>query len=513
MKRKIQLKTGENMNNSYTVINLLKRAARLFPNSTVNGTITYSRMYDDVRKISMSLGKMGAGNGKRIAVADFNSIEFMEMLFACSLSGSIVYPINIKFPVSTAISTVREAGAEYLVASEPFLKAGFGEQFRPENIISLSENSKYVSFKSLLGSDMQEEDVNKGDNSYSILYTSGTTGSPKEIIYDNSRTVNGAMSILYQLGLFNSPAGLDSNDTILSLIPFYHIWSWGSAFHAAYLGSNLVLSGRYEPQNILGMIKKYHVTWLNAVPTMVYDLINNDVDENLNGLKMLIGGSPVNRGLTEKLRAKNIRFSTIYGGTDMLATAVSINKGKKVNWDYIRTTTHPVPMVNIKIMNEKGVEVETGNIGEVYVNSPWLPDGYLNRSKSPEYEKGWFRTGDVGTMDSSGGVRILDRSADVIKSGGEWIPTSIIESIISEIPGITNCAVIGVSDEKWGESPLAFIESNQDVDIQKIMEALEIQVKNGIINKWWIPKEFRSIKNIPLTSTGKIDKKALRNMP
>ncbi len=502
------------MNNGITVINLLRRASQLFPDRKVYGNmqLTYSELYSNVRKISDSLNKMGIGNGTVIAVADFNSIEFLELLFASSMAGAVIYPVNIKLPGAMGISTIRESGASYLFASDPFLQAGIGKDFGRDHIISMSGNNEYTPFSNLLKGNMHSEDVYKSGNEYSILFTSGTTGKPKEIMYTNTDTVNGAMSILYQLGLFDSPASLNHEDNIMSLIPFYHIWSWGSPFHAAYLGSNYVLSGRYDAENILKLIEKYSVTWINAVPTMVYDILAHDKNNTLNNLKMLIGGSSINRGLTEKLIGKNIKFSIIYGGTDMLATAISMPSGKNIDYDYIRTTVHPVPLANVSIRDSSGNDVGIGKMGEIFVNSPWLPGKYLNREKSPEYEHGWFRTGDMGIKDKYGGIKILDRISDVIKSGGEWIPTSILESIISEVPGVLNNAVIGIPDEKWGEKPVAYIQgSGKDMEIS-IKKILGGSADSGIINKWWIPVRFSFINEMPLTSVGKNDKKKLREM-
>ncbi|MEM0140185.1 MAG: AMP-binding protein [Ferroplasma sp.] len=501
------------MDNGFTIINLLKRASTLFPDKKVIGNVplTYSKMYSSVRKIAASFIKMGMGNGKAIAVADFNSIEFMELLFASSMAGSIIYPVNIKLPAAISINTIKESGAEYLFASDVFLKAGMGKGFKNDNIISMSDTDGYVPFKEFLKSDMFPEGGACSEDEYSILFTSGTTGSPKELLYTETQAFSGAMSILYQLGLFNSPASLNHSDKILSLIPFYHIWAWGSPFHAAFLGSDYILSGRYDALNILNLIEENGVTWLNAVPTMAYDLISNDSQGILNGIKMLIGGSPVNRGLATKLLDRNIKFSTIYGGTDMLAASISLANHDIVDYDYIRTTTHPVPTVNISIKDSSGRVLGPGKMGEIFVNSPWLPGKYINRKSSPEYRDGWLQTGDVGIMDKYGGLQILDRTGDIIKSGGEWIPSSVIESIISEVPGVLNNAVIGVQDEKWGERPIAYIQGNRDLEIQ-IKGHLKEYEADGKINKWWIPSQFRFIQEIPLTSTGKNDKKSLREL-
>jgi len=501
------------MGNGFTVINIMKRASSLFPEKKVisgSRSITYRDLFEKVLSLSTSMNKMGISKGTVIAVADYNSIEFMELLFASSLTGSIIYPVNIKLPWNMAIETVKESGAEYVFASKEFMNAGIYKGFRDDHIVSLSENGDYIKFHDMLTSDLHREEKTTGNDNYSILFTSGTTGKPKEVLYTNEKSVNGALSILYQLGLFNTPAKLTSSDTILSLIPFYHIWSWGSAFHAAYLGADYIITGKYNPENVLNAIKENKATWINAVPTMVYDLLSHDRENRLNGIKMLIGGSPISKNLAEKLNAKGIKFSTIYGGTDMLATSISL--GRPDQHESLRSVTYPVPMVSATVRDNNGNILENGTIGELWINAPWLPEKYLNRPENHDYENGWFKTGDVGEMTPDGGIKILDRVKDVVKSGGEWIPTSIIESLISEFPGIEIAAVTGIADEKWGERPVAWVKASEDMEIKEIRQFMETHASNGNINKWWIPVEFIIIEEMPMTSVGKIDKAKLREM-
>ena len=243
---------------------------------------------------------------------------------------------------------------------------------------------------------------------------------------------------------------------------------------------------------------------------MVYDLLSHDRENRLNGIKMLIGGSPISKNLAEKLNAKGIKFSTIYGGTDMLATSISL--GRPDQHESLRSVTYPVPMVSATVRDNNWNILENGTIGELWINAPWLPEKYLNRSENHDYENGWFKTGDVGEMTPDGGIKILDRVKDVVKSGGEWIPTSIIESLISEFPGIEIVAVTAIADEKWGERPVAWVKASEDIEIKEIRQFMETHASKGNINKWWIPVEFIIIEEMPMTSVGKIDKAKLREM-
>ena len=195
----------------------------------------------------------------------------------------------------------------------------------------------------------------------------------------------------------------------------------------------------------------------------------------------------------------------------MLATSISIVTGYTKE-DDLRVVTHPVPYAEVKAVKEDGSNASPGEIGEIWYRSPWMPEGYYNNPEKTKeaFINGWFRTGDLGEPTIDGGIKVLDRVKDAIKSGGEWIPSSILESIISEVEGIKMVAVIGVEHEKWGERPVAVYVG--DVDEDKIRKHLEEAVRDGRIAKWWIPDKFIRVEELPMTSTGKINKREIRSM-
>lgn len=198
----------------------------------------------------------------------------------------------------------------------------------------------------------------------------------------------------------------------------------------------------------------------------------------------------------------------------MLAATVAImtEEAKKIGVGYIRQVTHPVPFAEFKIVKQEGMGKD---VGEIYFRAPWLPMEYYKdeeKSKASYTEDGWFKTGDLGMKMPDGGLKVLDRVKDAIKSGGEWIPSSILESVISEVEWVEYVAVIGKHDEKWGERPLAVIKpvEMRKENVVEIKEHLLMAVKEGRIAKWWIPEEIVFVKDMPLTSTGKINKLSLR---
>lgn len=512
----------------FTVNYVIRRAVTLCPDAEVvweGRKFTYGEVYRRIISLANSLLSLGIHKGTVIGIADWNTLPMFELHYAAAMIGAVVYPVNIRLPPDQIAYTVKVAEVEWLFYSNDF-RALAGLVSR-DKAVSLGPtcDAKYCYDDLVKNREVEEPKVDVTGNDYfSILFTSGTTGLPKAVRYTHEKFVHGALAIAYQLGMYNTPASLHQGDVIMPLIPFYHIHSWGSFIHAPYLCDKYVLMGRFTPDKALALLEAEGVTWINAVPTMVYMLM--EVAEKMNklsalrGLKALVGGMPITSGLAKKMYDAGIRFSSIYGGTDMLATSISLAPTKYNSidefLDYIRLTTHPVPFVEIRIVDPNtGVDVKPGQMGEVWLRAPWLPyEYYKDPNKTKEsYVGSWFRTGDIGMVISDGGLRVLDRLKDVIKSGGEWIPTAILESIISNIPGVDLVAVVGKPHEKWGERPIAVVKLKEGFNLTKedIYNALNKEVEAGKIPKWWIPDDIVFVKEIPMTSTGKIDKKAIKS--
>ncbi|MEM3186185.1 MAG: AMP-binding protein [Conexivisphaerales archaeon] len=510
------------MHKGLLVSDFLRRAVELSPEVEIiygDKKQTYKETYKRVLRLSNGLLSIGIKKGNVIGVADWNTIKFVELLYAASAIRAVVYPVNIRLPPEQAVQTIRFAGVQRLFLSKDFIS--LSKQFdTKENIVALDNSDAKWSYEDIItnASSSEPEIKVSGEDPYSILFTSGTTGQPKAVMYTNEKVVQGALSIVYQLGLYDTPAKLSSKDIIMPLIPFYHIWSWGSVFHAPYLGAKYVLSGRFDPQSAVDIMIREKVTWVNAVPTMMQMLLAQKESSSLRGMKALVGGMAIPYNMAKAMSDSGIKFSTIYGGTDMLATSISIiPKGfeNPESIDYLRATTHPVPFVEVKVVKFDGQEAGNNEMGELHIRSPWLPGGYYKDTEKTQlsyYGEGWFKTGDLALLTVDGGIKIVDRVKDVIKSGGEWIPSSILESIISEVPNTELVAVLGFSDEKWGERPVAVLKAKPGKSIlqQDVLNYLKKAVEDGRINKWWIPDRIIFVDEMPLTSTGKVNKLLLR---
>ncbi len=221
---------------------------------------------------------------------------------------------------------------------------------------------------------------------YSIFYATGTTGRPKGTMYRHRDLLLASLGILHHLALHRGGASIHSRDAFMPLIPFFHIHAWGTAFYVPYLGAKLVLPGRATPAEQLELILKEGVTWSNPVPTQLHMLLEASEQagvERLDGYKVLTGGGPLPSGLARRAVEKGIGYSLIYGGSDQLATAISVvppgvDVGSPEAWERLRTELAPLGMVEIKTVDETGKELpkDGASIGEVMVKSPWLRHGY-----------------------------------------------------------------------------------------------------------------------------------------
>ncbi|MBE8539696.1 AMP-binding protein [Geoglobus acetivorans] len=478
--------------------NLLERASKLFSDVEVvgpEGRTNYRKLFEDVLKLAGWLkGELGLKKGEVVAVADWNTLEFMKLVYAIPIAGGIVYPVNIRLPPEQILYTLEKSDAKTLIFSRDF------------ELLTKKFEGRHISIDEV-GRGEKIQDTTEQQDDAVIMFTSGTTGLPKAVKYSHEKFIDGALSIATQLTTQESPAKLTRNDVIFPQIPMYHIVSWGSVFIAPYLGLKLVLGGKFEPGTVVETIKSEGATWINAVPTMIHMLIESSQD--FGGIKALVGGSAVTKKLAEKMKERNIEFSMIYGATDMLAASISIYTSYTRSEDMLREITHPVPFADFKIR-----KFENSDMGEILFRAPWLPMGYYKdeqKTKESYTEDGWFITGDIGIEMPDGGIKILDRFKDAIKSGGEWIPTSILESVISEIEGVELVAVVGKRDEKWDERPVAIIKAYKEIEKSTVTEYLKKAAEEGRIAKWWIPDEIVFVEDMPLTSTGKISKLELKN--
>ncbi|HEM55919.1 MAG TPA: AMP-dependent synthetase [Thermodesulfobium narugense] len=481
--------------------------------------ITYNNLFKNSCKIANALNELGFKN-KNIAVMDWNTIEFAELLYGIPFSGNLIHSVNIRLPPDELIKTIVSANDSVIFFSKDMLpiieKIKSLGIIPKENLIIMGEESaEYKNMNDMIKNSSDKLNLNINENDLvMILFTSGTTGIPKGVKYSSKDIILAVWSILTLLSSYEGNSRLNSKDVIFSLIPFYHIFSWGTLYISTLLGSKYVMDGKFDVESTLNAIEKNKVTWMSMVPTMLYALLSSKDAHKMNGMKILIGGSAIPSGLVKNAIDHNIELTSIYGFTDGLIGGIGTLKGKgsrKKEEEYYISTAYftPAPFTEYYFDESKG--------GEIYFRAPWLPDEYFNIPKEESLksftEDGWFRPGDAGSIESEGKIKIKDRIKDLIKSGGEFIPTMILENLISELEPVELVAVVGKEDLKWIERPWAVIKTKKGKNFneKEARKHLEKYAREGIIEKWWIPDRFILIDDMPLTGTGKIDKKILKD--
>jgi len=519
--------------------NAFLTAVRNFPNREIvyrdKKRYTFSEFYERVLRLCGGLKEIGVKEGDVVAVIDWDTYVYMESYFAIPMSGATLHTVNIRYPPELIYLTMSFANDKYVIIRDEFVP--IIEKNAPlfdfvKGWIIYSEEGRRVETK--LSPSYDYEDLVKRDRCEppdldeetraTLFFTSGTTGMPKGVSFTQRDLILHALSL--SASMKYRPISLTDQDVFMSLVPMFHVHSWGMPYIAFMNGNKYVLPGRYEIKTILELIKRERVTFSTMVPAILYMILNDPSVEEyrdyLRGWKVIIGGSALPKGLAQKAVSYGITVVGGYGLSEtcpVLTISVMNDYTSKMSYqealDYLISAGIPIPLVHLRVVDPSGKDVpwDGRSAGEVIVRAPWLTREYYNDPEKTEelWKDGWLHTGDLGVIDQYGYLHIVDREKDAIKSGGEFIPSLLLENAISEVKGVGEVAVVGIPDPKWGERPVAFVVKSGDITENDIINHLNELVKLGRIQKWWIPDRILFIDSMPRTSTNKIDKKALRN--
>jgi fatty-acyl-CoA synthase len=502
--------------------------------------ISYKQFYERLKKVANALESIGVEKGARIGVLDWNTLEYLECYFAIPMMGTTLHTINLRLPPEQIIYTINYAEDTFLIFRDEFLPLVEKISSHLKTIkgwIVISEKGVTTSLKPLYNyhdivnsaSSVYEFPEFDEDTDAAIYFTSGTVGLPKPVKFSHRQLILQLMINLIS-NLYPGVTRIECTDTILHLPPFFHGLGWMLPFFGTLLGCKQVLPGRYDGKVILELIKREKVTYTAGVPTLLMLFLNHPEVENyrdaLKGLKFLIDGEHPTRSLMMRAWSYGIRIAEAYGMSEGIGFTFANLKEHMLDWDlerqmdYLNKAGLPAPFVEIKVVDEKGNEVKWDGktIGEVWIRSPGLITEYWKdeaKTKEAFTPDGWFKTGDLAVIDEEGYLLIIDRAKDVIKSGGEWIPSKQVEDLIASHEAVLETAVIAVRSEKWGERPLALVIPKPDykdkISEQELRSHLMKYVDMGKIPKWWIPDKFVFVNEFPRTSVGKVDKKVLRD--
>jgi fatty-acyl-CoA synthase len=502
--------------------------------------MTYAQFGERVCRLASGLKKLGVEPGDTVAVMDWDSHRYLECFFAVPMMGAVLHTINIRLSPEQLIYTINHAEDDVILVNEefvPMLEAVKDQFSSVKKIVLLSDTR--TSLDSSLPIDTDYETlVAGGESTYTFpeldentmattFYTTGTTGLPKGVFFSHRQLVLHTYAVVAAMSGYAHQANVTSADIYMPITPMFHVHAWGMPYAMTMLGAKQVYPGRYEPEMLLRLKLKEKVTFSHCVPTILHMLVSSPAVKqlDLSGWKVVIGGSALPRGLCKAALDLGINVYTGYGMSETCPLlSLAILKPHMMELDaetqiQMRCRTG-LPVTNVLLevwdANRNPMPHDGKSTGEVVVRAPWLTQGYIKDEEKSEalWADGWLHTGDIGFIDEQGYLQITDRLKDVIKTGGEWVSSLELEDIISRYPAVSEVAVIGVPDEKWGERPMALVVPKADQAQTFTEAALKAFIakfaEDGVIPKYGVPDRIMVVDVLPKTSVGKLDKKVMR---
>ncbi len=532
-----------NGNYQLNVISLIKHAVRNFSRQEIVSRnldenlfrYSYKDSYERMQRLANSLESIGVKIGDRVGVLAWNTYQHFEIYYGLPGIGAVMVSMNMRLAKQDLAYVVNHSGASFIIVDEDLIQ--IAETIAPlckkveAYIIITDKNINEIetklnpiySYEDLLSNASPKyEWPNLDENSaYAACYTTGTTGKPKGVYYSHRNTYIQAM-------MFAAQFSMNVNDVVFQMVPMFHVLGWSKPQAATYIGAKLVFSGRWtldDLEELTSIMVQERVSVSGAVPavfmTMLEFIRKMEQKPDLTGARLICGGSEppiaLMRGFRDETGGEIIHS---YGSTEAMAiTTLNILKpwleeelSEVELWNLKKKQGTIVSGLDIIIVDENGIELpQDGNSsGEILLRGPWITRSYYNAPETKESftEDGYFKTGDAGSLDSEGYLKITDRIKDVIKSGGEWISSIDVENSLISHPGVLEAAVVGIPHLKWDERPLALVvlrEEFKPVSKEGIYEYL-----SNTFAKWQLPDEILFVDTIPRTSVGKLNKKVIR---
>jgi fatty-acyl-CoA synthase len=526
-----------------TLVHAFERCERLFgAKEIVTATSggrdrqTYARWATRTRRLGGALDALGLAPDARVGTFGWNTARHLEVYFAAPCGGRVLHTLNIRLFAEQLVYIANHAEDEVIFCDRSLLPTlwpliddmktvhhvvvmddcGAGTATAPD----VPDDGRILDYEALISANEPVEwHVDDERRAAAMCYTSGTTGHPKGVVYSHRSSLLHALGILVADG----PA-LSESDVVLPIVPMFHANAWGLAHAGVLCGATQIMPGAdLSPAAIGRLITEEHVTVAGGVPTIWMGLLpivdSGEVD--LSTLRtILCGGSAVPRPLMDGYHRHGVWITHAWGMTETSPVAslawVKSSLGRLTDEQELQirlTQGLPSPLVETRVVelgttNELAWDGTTS--GELQARGPWVAREYYRlegSAESPSTADGWLRTGDVATIDTEGYIRLVDRTKDLVKSGGEWISSVELENAIMCHPDVLEAAVIGVAHPKWGERPVACIvlRPGSSLDRAGLRTFLEPRVA-----KWWLPDDVVIIDAVPRTSVGKFDKKVLR---
>lgn len=514
---------------------ILRRGARLFATSQVISfdgeklhRATYAQVAERAQKLATALQALGLKPGERVGTLCWNVQPHLEAYLAIPAMGNVLHTVNVRLSAEQIAYIIDHAQNSVVMLDSSFLplmQSIIAQLPSVHTLIVVGDApakmegfaGRIIGYEQLIkNAALFTQWPELDENSPAVMcYTSGTTGNPKGVVYSHRSM------FLHSLGSLGVDAFAISNrDRILMIPPMFHANAWGAPFSGWLAGSDFILPGPHlQPEKLAQLIALTQPTFAAAVPTILNDLLlmhsKNPLD--LSSFRVLIsGGSAVSSSLIERVRAAwGVALVQGWGMTETSPMCVlsfpprDVAPEEETAWR--AKSGRPVAGMEVRIVDENDRELpqDGQSVGNLQLRGPWVTAGYYLQpaAERPLSADGWLRTGDAGTIDPLGYVRVTDRTKDLIKSGGEWISSVDLENAVARYPGVHEVAVVAVPDARWEERPLVILTAQEGVafDYVAIRQFLGEQLA-----KFMVPEYWATVPSLPKTSVGKIDKRKLR---
>jgi fatty-acyl-CoA synthase len=488
----------------------------------------YAEMLDRCGRLANALVRLGVRAGDRVATLGWNHQQHLEAYLAVPSMGAVGHTLNLRLHPGE-LGYIANHAEDKVVICDRSLRPLL-DKFAPavrslQHIIYVPDDGAVepgqLDYEALLAAEKPDFSWPYLDESRAamICYTSGTTGNPKGVVYSHRSTVLHTLCVCLRDTL-----GISEEDSVLPVVPMFHAAAWGLPYAAVLAGSRIVFPGPHlDPQSLLDLMAAERITFTGGVPTIwlgILALLDASPKKwDLSALRaMVVGGSAAPPAMIDGFQTRHgLNVIHAWGMTEMnpIGTLARVKRSVAGADDAARLTLratqgYAVPFVETRHVADDGSVLprDGATMGELEVRGPWVAKSYLGDEGADRFTAdGWFKTGDVVTLDGDGYVRITDRSKDVIKSGGEWISSVAVENALMSHPAVLEAAVFAGAHERWGERPIAAVvfKPGMSATTDELRAHLEPRM-----SKIWMPDDFVIVPQIPRTSTGKFLKSKLR---